>query len=57
MFHRRYAPLVAAGMEQAKREGGAPGRAATAMEKILDEGAGDVEAVAEADTEDLLGLW
>ena len=57
VFYRRYAPLVAAGTEQAKREGGAPGRAATALERILGEGAGDGEAVAAADTEDLLSLW
>lgn len=57
VFHRRYSPLVLAGTEQAKREGGAPGRAATGLERILLEGAGDAETVAAADTEDLLSLW
>lgn len=57
VFHRRYASLVRAGTEQAKREGGAPGRAATLLERVLQEGAGDGAAVAAADTEDLLGLW
>lgn len=57
VFNRRYAPLVLAGAEQANREGGAPGRAATGLERLIRDGAGDGEAVAAADTEDLLSLW
>ncbi|SPO00027.1 related to fruit fly brahma transcriptional activator [Cephalotrichum gorgonifer] len=57
VFYRRYAVLVAAGSEQAKREGGAPGRAGTILNKILLEGTIDGEDVAAADTEDLLSLW
>lgn len=57
VYHRRYAPLVAAGIEQAKREGGASGRAAMILDRIVHEGAADGETVAVADTDDLLGLW
>ena len=45
------------GAERARREGGATGRAAIVLEGVLREGAGDGEAVAAADTEDLMGLW
>lgn len=57
VFHRRYAPLVVAGAERARREGGATGRAAIVLEGVLKEGAGDGEEVASADSEDLMGLW
>jgi pre-rRNA-processing protein IPI1 len=57
VFAKRYAALVAAGAEQAKREGGAPGRAAMDLDRSLSHGGSDGHAVVTTDIEDLSGLW
>ncbi|KEZ39317.1 Pre-rRNA-processing protein IPI1 [Scedosporium apiospermum] len=56
-FQKRYAALVLAGVDRAKREGGAPGRAAATLVQVLREGAGDTDVADAADVEDLLDLW
>ena len=56
-YQKRYAALVLAGLDQAKREAGAPGRAAAILMQVLRDGTGDADVAGAADTEDLFDLW
>ncbi|KAJ3525589.1 hypothetical protein NM208_g11577 [Fusarium decemcellulare] len=57
VFQRRFLEAVVKGIDQAKKEGGATGRAAAALDKVLEEGMGDYESSTAIDTQDLLTLW
>lgn len=41
IFHRRWSDAIAKGMEEAKKEGGAVGRAAASLDQVLKNGLGD----------------
>lgn len=56
-FQKRYAALVLAGAEQAKREAGAPGRASATLMQVLRDSTGDSEGEGVLDADDLLHLW
>ncbi|KAK7402481.1 rRNA processing protein [Neonectria punicea] len=57
VFERRFLEGVLKGADQAKKEGGATGRAAAILDKVLQEGMGDYESATAMETEDLLSLW
>ncbi|PHH87555.1 hypothetical protein CDD83_8696 [Cordyceps sp. RAO-2017] len=57
VFHRRFLEPVSKGIERAKKEGGAAGRAATLLDQILQQGISDYEPSTAMDTQDLLDLW
>lgn len=57
VFSRRFLGPVMQGLDKAKKEGGATGRAASALEQVLLEGMKDFEPSTAMDTQDLLDLW
>jgi pre-rRNA-processing protein IPI1 len=57
VFHKRYLELVIAGSENAKKEGGAAGRAASALDQVLKIGLADYEVSASIDDQELHKLW
>ncbi|KAJ3467220.1 hypothetical protein MRS44_004784 [Fusarium solani] len=57
VFQRRFLEAIIKGADQAKKEGGATGRAAAGLDKVLEEGMGDYESSTAMDTQDLLSLW
>ncbi|KAH7157448.1 Rix1 complex component [Dactylonectria estremocensis] len=57
VFERRFLEAMMKGADQAKKEGGATGRAASALDKVLQNGMADYESLTAVDTQDLLGLW
>ncbi|KAK5994955.1 Pre-rRNA-processing protein IPI1 [Cladobotryum mycophilum] len=57
IFHKRFLDPVTKGVEKAKKEGGATGRAAVGLEQALKAGMGDYEVSTAMDTQDLLNLW
>ncbi|KAG5958487.1 hypothetical protein E4U57_001300 [Claviceps arundinis] len=57
IFHRKFLDAVRKGLVQAKKEGGASGRAATSMEQLLKVSMAGVEWSTALDIQDLLDLW
>lgn len=57
VFERRFLDVVMKGSDQAKKEGGPTGRAAAALDRVLQDGMEDYESSAAMDTQDLLSLW
>lgn len=57
VFYRKYLDAVLKGVDQAKKEGGATGRAAATLDQVLHEGMDDYETSTAMDTQDLLSLW
>ncbi|QPH18823.1 hypothetical protein C2857_003923 [Epichloe festucae Fl1] len=57
IFHKRFLDAVKKGLDQAKKEGGATGRAASSMEQVLKDAMPGVEPSTALDTQDLLDLW
>ncbi|KYK59928.1 hypothetical protein DCS_01062 [Drechmeria coniospora] len=57
VFRRKFFDPMTKGLEKAKKEGGATGRAASTMEQILQEGMRGYECSTALDTQDLLDLW
>ncbi|KAM5346743.1 hypothetical protein ACJ41O_009748 [Fusarium nematophilum] len=57
VFRRRFLGAVLKGTDQAKKEGGATGRAAATLTQVLDDGMDDYESSTAIDTQDLLTLW
>ena len=57
VFHRRFLGPMTKGVEDSKKQGGATGRVASALEQMLREGMSDFEASTAMDTQDLLDLW
>lgn len=57
VFHKRFLDIMLKGADQAKKEGGATGRAASGLDQVLKQGMGDYESSAAMETEDLLELW
>lgn len=57
VFEKKFLAAMAKGADQAKKEGGATGRAASTLDKVLQEGMGDYESLTAVDTQDLLSLW
>lgn len=57
VFHRKFLDAMTKGLDKAKKEGGATGRAASALEQILKVGLADFQPSAAMDTQDLLDLW
>lgn len=57
VFQRRFLDSVLKGVNQARLEGGATGRAAALLDQVLEEGMGDYESSTAMDTQDLLSLW
>ncbi|RBQ68025.1 hypothetical protein FVER14953_02287 [Fusarium verticillioides] len=57
VFERRFLEAVLKGTDQAKKEGGATGRAAAGLDKVLQDGMGEYESSTAMDTQDLLSLW
>ncbi|OLN97267.1 Pre-rRNA-processing protein IPI1 [Colletotrichum chlorophyti] len=57
VFHKRFLESFTRGVEQAKKEGGAMGRSAVAMDLALTEGMGEYEPTSAVDPQDLLDLW
>ncbi|KAL4722428.1 rRNA processing protein [Fusarium chlamydosporum] len=57
VFERRFLEAVMKGADQAKKEGGATGRAAAGLDQVLQNGMGEYESSTAMDTQDLLSLW
>jgi pre-rRNA-processing protein IPI1 len=57
IFHKRFLAAMNKGLVNAKKEGGATGRAASSMEQILKDAMADFELSTAMDTQDLLDLW
>ncbi|KAG5923371.1 hypothetical protein E4U42_004976 [Claviceps africana] len=57
IFHKRFLDAVKKGLVQAKKEGGATGRAASSMEQLLNVAMAGVEWSSTLDLQDLLDLW
>jgi pre-rRNA-processing protein IPI1 len=57
VFYRRFFSVIEKQVEQAKKEGGAMGRAAANLDEALTEGMGDYMPSTAMDTQDLLELW
>ncbi|KEY68701.1 hypothetical protein S7711_00575 [Stachybotrys chartarum IBT 7711] len=57
IFYRKFLTAMTKYVEQAKKEGGATGRAASLLDQVLVEGMGDYEVSTAMDTQDLLDLW
>lgn len=57
VFHRKFLDPMIKGVERAKKEGGATGRATSTMEQILKDGMADFEPSTAMETQDLLDLW
>lgn len=57
VFHKRFLDAVRKGLVQAKKEGGAAGRAASSMEQLLEVAMAGVEWSTTLDLQDLLDLW
>ncbi|KAK2598925.1 rRNA processing protein [Conoideocrella luteorostrata] len=57
VFHRRFLDAVNKGLDKAKKEGGATGRAASVLEQVLKDAMADFEPSTALDTQDLLDLW
>ncbi|WYZ39158.1 hypothetical protein EsH8_III_001072 [Colletotrichum jinshuiense] len=57
VFHRRFLDSFTRGVEQAKKEGGATGRSAVALDQALKEGMDGYEPTSAVDPQDLLDLW
>ena len=57
VFRARFFDVMSRQVERAKKEGGAPGRAAAALDKVLEEGMSDYAAADAMDSRDLLDLW
>ncbi|KAF7554002.1 hypothetical protein G7Z17_g3254 [Cylindrodendrum hubeiense] len=57
VFERKFLEAIMKGADHAKKEGGATGRAAATLDKVLQQGMGDYESATAVDTEDLLSLW
>ena len=57
VFGRKYQEVVQKGVEKAKKEGGPTGRAAAALEKVIDEQLEGYEESAPITAQDLLDLW
>ncbi|KAI9163283.1 Pre-rRNA-processing protein IPI1 [Paramyrothecium foliicola] len=57
IFYRRFFSTIEKHVEQAKKEGGATGRAAVNLDQALTDGMGDYEPATAMDTQDLLELW
>ncbi|POR32553.1 Pre-rRNA-processing protein IPI1 [Tolypocladium paradoxum] len=57
VFHRRFLDPMMNGVDKSKKECGATGRAASALDQILREGMSDFEPTTAMDTQDLLNLW
>lgn len=57
VFYRRFLDAMNKGLDKAKKEGGATGRAASSMEKIMKDGMAGFEPSTAMDTKDLLDLW
>lgn len=57
VFHRKFLDAMTKGLDKAKKEGGATGRAASALEQILKVSLADFQPSAAMDTQDLLDLW
>lgn len=57
VFEKKFLEAIQKGVEQSKKEGGATGRAAATLEKVLFEGMGDYESSTAMETQDLLDLW
>lgn len=57
VFERRFLEAVMKGADQAKKEGGATGRAAAGLDRVLQDGMGEYESSKTMDTQDLLSLW
>ncbi|KAL7792625.1 Rix1 complex component [Trichoderma ceciliae] len=57
VFYRRFLEPISKGIENIKKEGGAVGRAAVGLDKVLKDGMGDYTAAAGMDAQDLLNLW
>ncbi|KAG6027790.1 hypothetical protein E4U41_000835 [Claviceps citrina] len=57
VFHRRFLEAMTKGLDQAKKEGGATGRAASSMEQSLKGAMAGVEWSTAMDVQDLLDLW
>ncbi|UNI24179.1 rRNA processing protein [Purpureocillium takamizusanense] len=56
-FNRRFLDPMMKGLDKAKKEGGATGRAASTLEQTLLDGMQDFEPSTAMDTQDLLDLW
>lgn len=57
VFHRRFLDAISIGVDKAKKEGGATGRAAVGLDQVLKKGMGDYEPSTAMETQDLLDLW
>jgi len=57
VFSRRFLELVAMVADQAKKDGGALGRAAANLDKILSDSKAEMDVAVLVDTKDLLDLW
>lgn len=57
VFDRRFSMLFSRGVEHAKKEGGAVGRSASALEQSLKDGMAGFEPSSAVDPQDLLDLW
>ncbi|CAM1501745.1 Fc.00g037290.m01.CDS01 [Cosmosporella sp. VM-42] len=57
VFQSRFLKSISKGVSQAKKEGGATGRAAALLDQTLQEGMGDYESSTAMSTQDLLDLW
>lgn len=57
VFARRFLDSVSKGIEKMKKEGGAVGRAATELDRVLKDGMGDYTASSGMTDQDLLDLW
>ncbi|KFG77496.1 hypothetical protein MANI_028598 [Metarhizium anisopliae] len=57
IFCKRFLDAISKGLDKAKKEGGATGRAASSMGQVLKDGLADFEPSTAMDTQDLLDLW
>ncbi|KAL0937701.1 DEAD/DEAH box RNA helicase [Colletotrichum truncatum] len=57
VFHKRFLESFNRGVDQAKKEGGATGRSAVALDQALKEDIGGYEPTSAVDPQDLLDLW
>lgn len=57
VFHRKYLDVMKCGLDQAKKEGGATGRAASSMDQVLKVALAGLERTSALETQDLLDLW
>lgn len=57
VFHRRFSESMKKGLNQARKEGGATGRAASTLEQVLQDGMADYQPSSAVEAQDLLDLW